>query len=74
MSGCLRKQKVYFNSFYGLRLVDFDPVWLLFPIHKAGVPLLPLYIKANEGRKLTGGKHIIKGCEKALAASEFKTD
>ena len=42
MSGCLRKQIIYFNSFYGLKLVDFEPVWCLFPIHKAGVPLLPL--------------------------------
>ena len=25
MSGCLKKQVVYFNSFYGLRLDDFDP-------------------------------------------------
>ena len=24
---------IYFNSFYGLRLVDFHPFWFLFPIH-----------------------------------------
>ena len=47
MSGCLKKQVVYFNSFHGLRLVDFDPFWFLFPIHKVGVPSLPLYIKTN---------------------------
>ena len=38
---------VYFNSFYGLRLVDFDPFWFLFPIHKVRVPLLLLYMKTN---------------------------
>ena len=75
MSGCLRKQVVYFNSFHGLRLVNFDPLWFLFPIHKVGVPSLPLYIKTNCYRtKLIGSKQIIEGCEKALAASEFKTD
>ena len=47
MSGCLKKQVVYLNSFHGLRLVDFDPFWFLFPIHKVGVPSLPLYIKTN---------------------------
>ena len=47
MSGCLKKQVVYFNSFHGFRLVDFNTVWFLFPIHKVGVPLLPLYIKTN---------------------------
>ena len=47
MSGCLKKQVVYFNSFHGLRLVDFDPFWFLFPIHKVGVPSLPLYIKTE---------------------------
>ena len=47
MSGCLKKQVVYFNSFHGLRLVDFDPFQFLFPIHKVGVPSLPLYIKTN---------------------------
>ena len=53
-------------------LVDLDPVWFLFPIHKVGVPSLPLYIKTNcKLKKLTGSKQIIKGCEKALAASEF---
>ena len=25
MSGCLRKQVVYFDSFHGFRLVDFNP-------------------------------------------------
>ena len=45
MSGCLKKQVVYFNSFHGLRLVDFDPFWFLFPIYKVGVPSLPSYIK-----------------------------
>ena len=30
-----RKQVVYFESFHGRRLVDFDPVWFLFLIHKA---------------------------------------
>ena len=45
MSGRLRKQVYYFNSFYGLRLVDFEPFWFLFLIHKVGVPLLLLYIK-----------------------------
>ena len=75
MSGCLRKQVVYFNSFYGLRLVDFDPFWSLLPIHKVEVPLLLLYIKTNcLRRKLKGSKQLFKGCEKALAASEFKTD
>ena len=34
MSGCLRKQVVYFDSFHGLRSVDFDPVWFLFLKHK----------------------------------------
>ena len=38
---------VYFNSFYGLRLVDFDPFWFLFPIHKVEVPLLLLYMNTN---------------------------
>ena len=47
MSGSLRKQVIYFNSFYGLRLVDFNPFWFLFLIHKVGVPLLLLYIKTN---------------------------
>ena len=47
MSGCLKKQEVYFNSFHGLRLVDLDSFWFLFPIHKVGVPSLPLYIKTN---------------------------
>ena len=47
MSRSLKKQVVYFNSFHGLRLVDFDPFWFLFPIHKVGVPSLPLYIKTN---------------------------
>ena len=75
MRGCLRKQVVYFNSFYGLRLVDFDPFWYLLPIHKVEVPLLLLYIKTNcSRRKLKGSKQLFKGCEKALAASEFKTD
>ena len=32
MSGCLKKQVVYFNSFHGLILVDFDQFWFLFPI------------------------------------------
>ena len=45
MSGC--QQVVYFNSFHGLRLVDFDPFWFLFLIYKVGVPLLPLYIKTS---------------------------
>ena len=45
---CLKKkQVVYFNSFHGLRLVDFNPFWFLFQIHKLGVPSLPLYIKTN---------------------------
>ena len=26
ISGCLRKQVVYFDSFHGFRLVDFNPV------------------------------------------------
>ena len=43
MSGCLKKQLVYFNSLHGLILVDFDQFWFLFPIHKVGVPSLPLY-------------------------------
>ena len=47
MSGCLRKQLIYFNSFCGLRLVDFDLSWFLFLIHKVGVPFLLLYIKTN---------------------------
>ena len=47
MSGCFKKQVVYFNSFHGLRLVDFNTVWFLFPIHKVGVPSQPLYIKTN---------------------------
>ena len=47
MSGRLTKQVVCFNSFCGLRLVDFDPFWLSFLIHKLGVPLLLLYIKTN---------------------------
>ena len=47
MSRCLKKQVVYFNSFHGLRLVNFDPFWFLFPIHKVGVPSLPLNIKTN---------------------------
>ena len=47
MSGCLKKQVVYFNSFHSLRLVDLDPFCFLFPIHKVGVPSLPLYIKTN---------------------------
>ena len=72
MSG---KQVVYFNSFHGLILVDFDPFWFLFLIHKVGVLLLLLYIKINCWRnKLSGSKQVIEGCEKALAASEFKTD
>ena len=45
MNGCLKKQVVYFNSFHGLRLVA--AFWFLFPIHKVGVPSLPLYIKTN---------------------------
>ena len=53
MSGCFRKQVIYFNSFDGLRLVDFDPFWLLFPIHKVGVPLLLLYIKNKQLAKET---------------------
>ena len=44
MSGC---EVVYFNSFHGLRLVDFDLFGFLFPIHKEGVPLLLLYMKIN---------------------------
>ena len=32
MSGRLIKQVVYFNSFNGLRLVDFDSFWFLFLI------------------------------------------
>ena len=47
MSGCLKKQEVYFNNFYGFRFVDFDPFWFLFPTHKVGLPSLPLYIKTN---------------------------
>ena len=47
MSGCLKKQVVYFNSFHGLILVDFDQFWFLFPIYKVGAPSLPLYIKTN---------------------------
>ena len=47
MSGCLKKQLVYFNSFHGLRLVDFDLFWFLFPIHKVGVPSLLVYIKTK---------------------------
>ena len=39
MSGCLRKQVVYFDSFHGFRLVDSNPFWFLFPIHKVGVPV-----------------------------------
>ena len=39
MSGCLRKQVFYFDSFHGFRLVDFNPFRLLFPIHKIGVPV-----------------------------------
>ena len=39
ISGCLRKQVVYFDSFHGFRLVDFNPFWFLFPIHKIGVPV-----------------------------------
>ena len=39
------------------------------------MPLLLLYIKTNCSRgKLKGSKQLFKGCEKALAASEFKTD
>ena len=47
MSGRLRKQVVYFNSFYGLRLVDFNPLWFLFLIHKVEMPLLLFYVKTN---------------------------
>ena len=47
MSEFLKKQVVYFNSFHGLRLVDFDPLWFLLPIYKVGVPSLPLFIKTN---------------------------
>ena len=43
MSGCLRKQVVYL----GLILIDFDPFWFLFPIHKVGVPLLLLYVASE---------------------------
>ena len=46
-SGRLRTGVVYFNSFYGLRLVDFNPFWFFFLIHKLGVPLLLLFIKTN---------------------------
>ena len=42
MSGRLRKQVVYSNSFYGWRLVGFSSFWFLFPIHKVGVLLLLL--------------------------------
>ena len=30
MSGCLKKQVVYLNSFHGLRLVDLDPFWFFY--------------------------------------------
>ena len=47
LGGCFTKQAVYFNSFFGARLVDLDPFWFLFLISKAGVPLLLLYMKTN---------------------------
>ena len=47
MSGCLKTQVVYFNSFHDLILVDFDQFWFLFPIHKVGLPSWALYIKTN---------------------------
>ena len=76
---------VYFNSLDGLKLVAFDTFWFLFPIHKwncrfyciVGVPLLLLYIKNKLFAKETdrySSKQIIECCEKALLASEFKTD
>ena len=46
-SGCLRKQLFYFNSFYGLRMADFDPFCFLFLIHKVGMPLLLRCMKTN---------------------------
>ena len=38
------------SIFYGLRLIDFNPFWFLFPVHKVHVvvPLLLLYTYKNK--------------------------